>query len=231
MKNKKLLYGILIVLAIVGIGLFMLSKPATTPIPEAKVVVKQSGGAGMLIAECTDKDYIIETSDYIIEGTVEKVESKWNKERTSIFTYIDLRIEKYVKGTPFTEDKLQIVTPGGTVGEISQWVEDKPIFHEGKKVRIYFQETNGEFSIVCAQIGVEEIGLLSEKGPEEYYGSSTYGQCQTGNDCYISGCNSEICQSKAEELLYSICILPDKPTPKQLNYGCKCVNQKCQWSK
>lgn len=163
MKNKKLVYGILIVAVVVGIGLFILSKPTTTPapesqttpLPESKIIVKQFGGAGMLIAECADKAYITKTADYIIEGTVEKVESKWNEERTSIFTYTDLKIERYVKGTSVTKDKLQIVTPGGTVGEISQWVENQPIFHEGKKVRIYFQEKNGEFSIVCAQMGVE----------------------------------------------------------------------------
>jgi hypothetical protein len=110
----------------------------------------------MLISECSDRFYITETADYIINGTVEKVESRWNEGRTGIFTYTDLRIENYVKGTPFAQNMLQIVTPGGTVGEITQWVEDQPIFHEGKKVRIYFQEVSGEFSIVCGPFGVEE---------------------------------------------------------------------------
>lgn len=67
--------------------------------------------------------------------------------------------------------------------------------------------------------------------PSEYYGSSTYGPCQANNDCLISGCNLEICQSKAEETLVSICILPDKPLPPQLGYKCQCVAQKCQWAK
>lgn len=158
MVNKRLLYGILIVvMAVVGIGLFVLNKFPTTPMPEGQIIVRQSGGAGLLIVECADKSYITEKADYIIEGTVEKVESKWDEERTSIFTYTDLKIEKYVKGALITKDKLKIVTSGGTVGEISQWVEDQPIFHEGKEVRIYFQKTNSEFSIVCAQMGVEEL--------------------------------------------------------------------------
>jgi hypothetical protein len=118
--------------------------------------VKQSDGAGMLIEECSDKSYITQIADYIVEGAVEKVESKWNEERTGIFTYTDLRIENYVKGTPFTENMLQIVTPSGTVGDVTQAVEDQQIFHEVKKVRIYFQEVNGEFSIVCGPFGVEE---------------------------------------------------------------------------
>jgi hypothetical protein len=128
-----------------------------TPKPTGEITIKQTGGAGMLIADCADSSYISNTADYIIEGTVERVESRWNEDKTSIFTYTDLAIDKYVKGIPFAEDRLQIVTPGGTVGEVSQWVEDQPIFHEGKRVRIYFQEINGEFSIVCGSFGVEEI--------------------------------------------------------------------------
>jgi hypothetical protein len=126
------------------------------PPSEGQVIIRQSGGAAMLIAECADKSYITQTADYVIEGTVERVGSRWNQERTGIFTYTELIIEKYVKGKPFAENKLQIVTPGGTVGEISQWVEDQPIFHERNRVRIYFKEANGEFFIVCGQFGVEE---------------------------------------------------------------------------
>lgn len=157
-EKQKLLYGILItVIVIVGTSLLLLNKPTTTPTPKGQVIVKQSGGTGLLSGECGDKTYMSSIADYIIEGTVGKVESKWNEERTSISTYTDLSIEKYVKGTPFTGGELQIVTPGGTVGESGQWVEDQPIFHQGKKVRIYFREANGEFSIVCAQLGIEEI--------------------------------------------------------------------------
>ena len=159
MKNREITYAALIIfiLAILLIGSFAcLNKPTAAPPLGSQVIVRQSGGAAMLIAECADKSYITQTADYIIEGTVEKVESRWNQERTGIFTYTELAIEKYVKGAPFAENKLQIVTPGGTVGEISQWVEDQPIFHEGKRVRIYLEEVNGEFYIVCGQFGVEE---------------------------------------------------------------------------
>ncbi len=132
-------------------------QPSPSPGP---VVVKQTGGASALIAECQDRQYIISTADYIVEGTVRGVESKWNEDKTSILTYTDLSIEEYVKGAPFAQDRLQIITPGGTVGDITQVVEDQPIFHEGKRVRIYFQEIDGEFHIVCAQFGVEELDFL-----------------------------------------------------------------------
>jgi len=88
---------------------------------------------------------------------VRRVESKWNEDKSGILTYTDLSIDRYVKGATFAQDRLQIITPGGTVGDVTQVVEDQPIFHEGKRVRIYFQEIEGEFHIVCAQFGVEEL--------------------------------------------------------------------------
>jgi len=156
-KEKIKMVRIKFRLPMMVLGLAGLLLAGCTTTPESQIVVKQSGGTGMLIAECGDKSYISNTADYIIEGTIEKVESRWDEGKTSILAYADLSIEKYIKGNPFRVESLLIVTPGGTVGEISQWVEDQPIFHEGKKVRIYFQEINGEFSIVCGQFGVEEI--------------------------------------------------------------------------
>ena len=129
-----------------------------TPGPHTgSVVVKQSGGENMLPEECGDKQNLINGADYIVEGVVERVESKWNEDKSLIFTYTDLLIEKYVKGAPFAENKLQVVTLGGEVGDIGLGVEDQPIFHEGKRVRLYFQERDGEFGIICAHFGVEEL--------------------------------------------------------------------------
>lgn len=150
-----------LVLVVLGVSALLLSACASTsapvPPPSGQITVMQAGGAGMLIAECGSKSYISAIADYIIEGTVIEVESHWNEAKTSINTYTELAIDNYVKGVPFKEKKLTIITPGGKVGEIAQWVEDQPIFHEGKRVRIYLKKTKGEFEIVCAQFGVEEL--------------------------------------------------------------------------
>ncbi len=160
-RERNIAVSLVSALAILAISwISCSSKPNVPPqVPEpptGPIVVKQSGGAGLLIKECSDPTYRSEKADYIVDGTVAKVESSWNQDKTSIFTYTDLRIESYVKGTPFAANELQIVTPGGTVGGVSQAVEDQPIFHEGKKVRIYFEEVDGEFVIVCGNLGVEE---------------------------------------------------------------------------
>ena len=119
--------------------------------------VSQSGGSALLIAECSNKIYIIEKSDFIIEATVLDVVSRWNEDKSSIITYTSLSIDTYVKGNPFKQNMMQIITPGGTVDGLSQWVEDQPIFHKGKKVKIFMQEEDGEFSIICGNFGIVEI--------------------------------------------------------------------------
>jgi hypothetical protein len=156
-RNTLTILIFFVLISIVTASFACSNKPTGGSPTEGAVIVKQSGGAGMMISECGDRSYITGTADYIIEGTVGNVESRWNESRTAIFTYTDLTIDNYVKGTPFTVNELQIVTSGGTVGDITQWVEDQPIFHEGTRVRIYFQDVNGEFFIVCGTNGVEEI--------------------------------------------------------------------------
>jgi eight-cysteine-cluster-containing protein len=64
----------------------------------------------------------------------------------------------------------------------------------------------------------------------EHHGSSTFGRCSNDNDCVVSGCNREICQSKFEESMFSICVY-NPPYPKELGYECRCIGQKCAWTK
>jgi len=129
------------------------------------VIIRQSGSAGAVITECQDRDYLSSVADYIVEGTVTGVESHWNEENTGIFTYSDFTVTVYIKGTPFPTNTVQIVTPGGTVGDITQAVEDQPIFHEGRRDRLYLKKVNDEFTIVCGRFGVEGLEIQAIPAP------------------------------------------------------------------
>lgn len=120
------------------------------------IIIKQSGGSSMLIAECGDPEYIYAQADYIVEGVVDKTKTKWNKDKTRIFTYIDFSVHKYVKGDPLG-DNIRIELAGGCIDDVCEAVEDQPILHEGERLRLYFHEVNGEFWIVCRIFGVEQL--------------------------------------------------------------------------
>ena len=74
--------------------------------------------------------------------------------------------------------------------------------------------------------------VLASTAPKEpdYYGSSTLGPCVSDSDCTLSGCNTEICQSRSEEPIASPCIAI-QPTPRQAGYACRCQHQQCEWTK
>ncbi len=110
-------------------------------------------GSGALIQECADPQYISDSAAFILEGTVNSVESK--RENGNIYTFSDLTIENYIKGDPIPGNHLTIKTSGGTVGETTQAVEDQPILHSGTRVRIYLEKNNDTFSFVCANFGLE----------------------------------------------------------------------------
>lgn len=75
------------------------------------------------------------------------------------------------------------------------------------------------------------VQIIPTPLPQDYYGSSTFGNCGQTSDCTVGGCNSEICQGKQEGGKVSICIAPDKPVASKLGYRCQCVEQKCMWKK
>jgi hypothetical protein len=100
----------------------------------------------------------------IIRGTVLDLRSHWDKERTHIVTDVTISAQEYVKGYEGGEVTIQI--PGGTVGELGEWVSDVPTFEKGQEV-ILFLGDNKYFRVVGWHQGkftvekdtVLEIGL------------------------------------------------------------------------
>jgi len=110
--------------------------------------------AGPVAIECFNKSYLIETSDYIIDGTVEKVDEKADMEK-GIYSYVYLTVDGYFKGKPLlvkekVADMLQI--------NVSIRAPYNFTPYEGKKVRIYLRKwSEGDIRIFCGHYGIEEI--------------------------------------------------------------------------
>ncbi|PIQ92079.1 MAG: hypothetical protein COV69_03725, partial [Parcubacteria group bacterium CG11_big_fil_rev_8_21_14_0_20_39_14] len=76
---------------------------------------------------------------------------------------------------------------------------------------------------------IEEINkILPSERSEEFCGWSTYAKCKTDADCNLGGCSSEVCEGKGEGTI-TICVWRD--CYRVPGYKCKCVDNRCQWTK
>jgi len=64
----------------------------------------------------------------------------------------------------------------------------------------------------------------------EFCGFSTFGECKNDSDCFISGCSSQVCQSKLEEPILTTCEYKDCYDYFKFNLSCKCIDNMCQWT-
>ncbi|MFH1501312.1 MAG: eight-cysteine-cluster domain-containing protein [archaeon] len=64
----------------------------------------------------------------------------------------------------------------------------------------------------------------------EFCGISTKGSCNSDSDCVRGGCNAEVCQSKSQDLISTICVAKECFDDEKFNAACSCVEEKCQWA-
>ena len=113
-----------------------------------------------LLVKVSLEDLSIEASSIVV-GEVTNVQFQW--EGGNIFTYVTVSVEQYVKGAGGTE--ISVKVPGGTVGDITQWVSDVPSFQIGERMLLFLKDgffqivgwRQGKFTIVNHEVMVENI--------------------------------------------------------------------------
>lgn len=80
-------------------------------------------------------------ADFILIGKVKDMESRWNKEKTLIYTYVTVSVTKYIKkileiGEP---KEITVKVLGGEVDDIALKVSDTPEFMEGEEVFLFLR--------------------------------------------------------------------------------------------
>jgi hypothetical protein len=78
----------------------------------------------------------------IVQGKVVSVAPQWDVEGKTIFTYVTVAANQWLKGTGTKVVTIRI--PGGEVGDIGLWVEDTPVFFEGQDVIVFLEPCDGE---------------------------------------------------------------------------------------
>lgn len=100
-----------------------------------------------------------EKASHVLVGKVENIESHWDEERGSVYTYVKVYVEERLKGT--TQDEYVVIKHrGGEIGNIGLLVSDEPRFLLGEKVKVYLKlEASGEFTVLDGWKG--KISLVS----------------------------------------------------------------------
>lgn len=92
-------------------------------------------GSTLVYMELSD---IVERSEAIIRGTVKEVESRYNNERTKIFTYTLIDVREIFKGK--VPPVVQVRTFGGRVGDVNMKVPGMPEFKMGEEVFLFLKK-------------------------------------------------------------------------------------------
>ncbi len=62
-----------------------------------------------------------------------------------------------------------------------------------------------------------------------FCGISTYGSCKSDLDCLRGGCSREVCQSKYESPVATVCVWKECYNAERYHASCRCVDGRCQW--
>jgi hypothetical protein len=82
---------------------------------------------------------MVDIADTIVLGSVVSSHSQWDVSKNSIYTEVDVSVTNILKGKA-GKKKISIIMPGGTVGNIAQWVEDSPILEVGEEVGLFLED-------------------------------------------------------------------------------------------
>jgi hypothetical protein len=76
-------------------------------------------------------------AERIVVAQVVSARSEWDASGRNIHTRIEIRVEEAWKGSDAPDQRLVIVQPGGTVGDIEMLVHGMPSFAPGEKAVLF----------------------------------------------------------------------------------------------
>jgi len=110
-------------------------------------------------------DNLSREASSIVVGKVLDTQSRW--EDGNIYTYVTISVELYVKGAGDRQVTIKVL--GGTVGDITEWVSDAPIFQVGERNLLFLKDnavvgwSQGKFAIIGRDVMVEDAPVDEAK--------------------------------------------------------------------
>ncbi|MFA5414691.1 MAG: PKD domain-containing protein, partial [Methanoregula sp.] len=112
----------------------------------------------------------IQGSDEIIYGKILSTSSQWNADRTHIETTAQIQVADAFKNTDKGVSSGSIVpvtVRGGTVGDVTEWVEDTPVFVPNTDVFVTLgKSSDGKYSVYGLDHGIHIVNI-DKKGKSQ----------------------------------------------------------------
>ena len=154
------------------------------------------------VKKCQNVSYLTANADLIVEGHVEKTETKWNTEPHIIYTYQNFIIEKYLKGPKQDGNRLMLKSVGNDcVNDECQFVEEPSgiRLRENRTYQLYLNMSGDIPLTACLYGGVIElkpeqptvgpsVGDVNQ-GPPTACASDA--DCKPGEKCMDGLCGAE----------------------------------------
>lgn len=125
-------------IALVALGLFALLPACTTTQEPPVTTTMTSSTSGLMVKLSLENLNAI--SNRIVIGTVTGRESKWDSQHKYIMTQVTINVSQWLKNSSTSSSNKVVVTvPGGTVGNVAQFMEDYPEFSNGEQVLLFLR--------------------------------------------------------------------------------------------
>jgi hypothetical protein len=117
--------------------------------------------AGSLV-QALDLAELTARAERIVVAQVVSAESEWDSSHRTIHTRIAIKVEEAWKGSIAPDQRLVIVQPGGTVGDIEMRVHGMPTFAPGEKAVLF----------LAGQGAPRVVGMSQGKRPLSWDGAA-----------------------------------------------------------
>lgn len=130
-----------------------------------------------------DVESLTASADAVVYAQVSRRASAWAPGGRQIFTTVTLRTIETWKGAPAEE--VQVLVPGGEVGDIAQTVQGMADFREGEEVVVFLHKVGASrFAVERAALGKFAVGApagLPRRAMRDRRGLTCPG-CAPGDD-------------------------------------------------
>ena len=84
--------------------------------------------------------------------------------------------------------------------------------------------------ILAVMIAIKIINPTLMSNKSEFCGESTLAYCSTDENCFETGCSSEVCASKSQSVITTDCVWRTCYNEEMYGLSCQCISNQCQWS-